>query len=169
MNKMIKSLAVIVILIGVIVAVFGKQIYGYISLFAITTLGGSIIPVGSPFMVLGGAAFGLEKVPIVIIAATGYTTGFLINYYLAKVLGKTYVKTRMSEKRYKLICSWWNRWGLLLLVAFSFVFILPAPVLALICGLFSVRLYYFIPISFAGNLFNSYLLVFLGQSMGQLF
>ena len=172
MNKSkirLSLIASIVIVIFVISGVFGHQIYKYISLFLITTLGGSIIPVGSPFIVLGGAVFGVERVPFIIIAATGYTTGFLINYYLAKFLGKSYVVERMSEERYESISRSWNRWGLLLLVAFVFIFILPAPILALFCGLFSVRLYYFIPITFAGNLFNSYIIVVLGESIGNLF
>jgi len=171
MNKLMTYLAFIILIIiftSVIFDATGRPIYAYLSLFIITTLGGSIIPVGSPLIVLGGAASGVDKIPLVLVAATGYTAGFLVNYYLAKFLGKSYVEGRISTNRYDLISGWWNRWGLLLLVAFAFVFILPAPVLAMICGLFSVRLYYFIPINFAGNLFNSYLLVFLGGSIGNL-
>ena len=158
----------VLIVIGVMLGAVGHGGSAYLSLFIITTLGGSIIPVGSPFLVLGGAASGMDKIPLVLIAATGYTTGFLINYYLAKFLGRRYVEERISTDRFELISGWWNRWGLLLLVAFAFVFILPAPILALVCGLFSVKLYYFIPINFAGNLFNSYLLVFFGRSIGDL-
>ena len=172
MNKSktcLSLVASVAIFTFIISGVFGQQIFKYISLFVITTLGGSIIPVGSPFIVLGGAVFGIERVPFVIIAATGYTTGFLINYYLAKFLGRSYVMGKMSEERYESISQLWNRWGLLLLVIFVFIFILPAPVLALFCGLFSVRLYYFIPICFAGNLFNSYIIVVLGESIGNLF
>ncbi len=171
MDKRITYLAfitLIIIFISVRFGAMGRPIYAYLSLFIITTLGGSIIPVGSPLLVLGGAASGMDEVPLVLIAATGYTAGFLVNYYLAKFLGKSYVEERISTDRYELISGWWNRWGLLLLVVFAFVFILPAPVLAMICGLFSVRLYYFIPINFAGNLFNSYLLVFLGGSIANL-
>ncbi|MDY6958477.1 MAG: VTT domain-containing protein [Halobacteriota archaeon] len=156
------------IAMGVMVGVVGHGFSAYLSLFIITTLGGSIIPVGSPFLVLGGAASGMDRIPLVLIAATGYTAGFLFNYYLAKFLGKGYVEERITTERYETISRWWNRWGLLLLVAFAFIFILPAPILALVCGLFSVRLYYFIPINFAGNLFNSYLLVFLGGGIGDL-
>ncbi|MDY6864699.1 MAG: VTT domain-containing protein [Halobacteriota archaeon] len=158
----------ILITLGVMIGVIRHGFSAYLSLFIITTLGGSIIPVGSPLLVLGGAASGMDKIPLVLIAATGYTAGFLVNYYLAKLLGRRYVEDRISTDRFELISGWWNRWGLLLLVAFAFIFILPAPILALVCGLFSVRLYYFIPINFAGNLFNSYLLVFLGGGIGDL-
>ncbi|MDY6930496.1 MAG: VTT domain-containing protein [Halobacteriota archaeon] len=161
-------IVLILVALGVISGAINREAIAYLGLFVITTLGGSIIPAGSPFLVLSGAISGMDKVPLVLVAATGYTAGFLINYYLAKFLGMRYVEERISADRFELISGWLNRWGLMVLVAFAFVFIFPAPILALVCGLFNVRLYYFIPINFAGNLFNSYIFVFLGGNIRDL-
>lgn len=115
----------------------------------------------------GGSVLGMAKIPLIIIATVGYTIGVTINYFLAKILGKSYVEKKLSKKRYEVIVRWWNKWGILLLIAFAFIPILPFNILALICGLLNVRLSYFLLINFAGDLVNSYLFVFLGEGIGR--
>lgn len=109
----------------------------------------------------------MAKISLIIIAAVGYTIGVTINYFLAKILGRSYVEKKLSKKRYEIIVRWWNKWGILLLIAFAFLPILPFNILALLCGLFNVRLSYFLLINFAGDFFNSYLFVFLGKGIGR--
>jgi membrane protein YqaA with SNARE-associated domain len=143
--------------------------YGYIGLFFISIFGGSIIPVGSPIIVISFAALGLDKLAIIVIASIGFVIGLAINYYLAEILGYNYVERHMTPKNYDDLMRWWNRWGIGLIVAFAFVPVLPTSALAIVCGIFRVNVFYVMGINFLGSLFNSALLVYLGSALEFIF
>lgn len=106
--------------------------YGYISLFIITVIGGSLIPIDIPIIVSVSAALGTAPIPLIIITAIGFIIGITINYFLAQILGKTYVEQKLSPKKYEHIAGWWDKWGLTLLIAFAFVPFLPFYALILL-------------------------------------
>ena len=143
-----------------------RSAYGHVTLFITTIIGGSIIPIGSPIIISTSAALGMAQTPLIIITTIGFTIGITINYFLAQILGKSYVERRLSAERYNRTVRWWDSWGLLLLIAFAFIPVLPFNLLALICGLFRVHFPFFLCINFAGSLFTAYLLVTFGAGVG---
>ncbi len=145
-----------------------RSAYRYASLFIVMIVGGSIIPIGSPIIISTSAALGMAQTPLIIITAIGFTIGITINYFLAQILGESYVEKKLSVEKYEHTVRWWNKWGLLLLIAFAFIPFLPFNLLALICGLFRVHFPFFLCINFTGSLFTAYLLVIFGTGMGHL-
>ena len=53
-----------------------RSAYGYIGLFIITVIGGSVIPIGIPIIVSVSAALGTAPIPLIIITAIG-SRGYL--------------------------------------------------------------------------------------------
>ena len=53
-----------------------RSVYGYISLFIITVIGGSVIPIGIPIIVSVSAALGTAPIPLIIITTIG-SRGYL--------------------------------------------------------------------------------------------
>lgn len=139
---------------------------GYIGLFFITFLGGTVIPLGSPAAVASAGLLGMPKFLVMIVSATGYTLGVTINYLLAYKLGSSYVENKISEEVFRDLVSWWNRWGMLLVITFALFPILPFDLIALLCGLFRFNFIYFILINFGGNLVNSYVFLYIGTQAG---
>ncbi|MCK4429458.1 MAG: VTT domain-containing protein [Candidatus Aenigmarchaeota archaeon] len=140
--------------------------YGYIGVFVITVLGGTFFPVGSPAVVTAAGAMGMPKLPVIFIAALGYTIGTYVNYMLAYEFGIHYVKKKIGVEVYKDLSRWWNKKALILILLFALLPMLPFNLLALLCGVFRYNIIYFLLINFGSNLLNSYLFVYLGSSAG---
>ncbi len=138
------------------------DVYNYIGLFLITFLGGTILPLGSPAAVSAAGFLGMAEIPVIIVAATGFTVGVLVNYCLAYKLGANYAKKKISPEIYEDVVLWWNKWGVLLVVVFALFPVLPFDLIALVCGVFRFNLVYFILINFFSNLLNSYIFLYLG-------
>ena len=75
-----------------------RSAYGHVTLFITTIIGGSIIPIGSPIIISTSAALGMAQTPLIIITTIGFTIGITINYFLAQILGKSYVERRLSAE-----------------------------------------------------------------------
>ena len=140
--------------------------YGYIGLFLITFLGGTVLPLGSPAAVSIAGFLGMAKIPVILVATAGSTLGILVNYFLAYKLGAEYVKKKVSPEVYEDVILWWNRWGVLLVITFALFPILPFDLIALICGIFRFNLGYFILINFLSNLINNYIFLYFGMQAG---
>jgi len=172
MKKWLPNPLILIAIISIFLVIaesglLGKSVYRYVSLFIITVIGGSIIPIGSPIIISASAASGMAQTPLIIITTIGFTVGITINYFLAQILGKSYVERKLSVKRYEHAVRWWDTWGLALLIAFAFIPFLPFNLLALVCGLFRVYFPFFLCINFAGSLSTAYLLINFGAGMGQ--
>lgn len=140
--------------------------YGYIGIFAATLIAGTIIPLASPALVAYAAGFGLEPILLVITATAGNVIGVLINYYLARLLGMAYVEKKFSGDSFRSLVGWWNRWGILLLVGFGVIPFLPFDLLSLLCGLFKMKLHWFLLISVSTRLVQFGIFVFIGSLIG---
>ncbi|MBS7607826.1 hypothetical protein KEJ52_01310, partial [Candidatus Bathyarchaeota archaeon] len=57
--------------------------YGFVGIFLATILAGTVVPLGSPALVVAAASFGLNPILLAITAAIGFTVGMTINYFLA--------------------------------------------------------------------------------------
>lgn len=142
------------------------QEYGLVGIFLATILAGTIVPLGSPALVTAAAAFGVPKIPLILVATTGFTIGMMINYGLAYRLGRRYVMNKVSAERLEETTRLWNKWGWILYVIFGLIFFLPVELLSLICGLLKTRLDYFLILSFAPRLVVFIILAFLGEQLG---
>ncbi len=140
--------------------------YGYGGVFITTLIAGTIIPLASPALVAYAASFGLEPLPLIAIATAGNTGGVVINYYLARALGMQYVEKRMSSSSFKNLEEWWNKWGTLLLIGFGVIPWLPFDLLSLLCGLFKMKIHWFLLISASTRLVQFTIFVFLGSLFG---
>jgi len=137
--------------------------YGYLGIFGATIIAGTVIPFASPALVTFAASFALDPVLLIVVATVGNTIGVLINYYLARLLGMKYLEKRMSASTFSTFEGWWSQWGVLLLVVFGVVPLLPFDLLSLLCGLFKMRLHWFLLISFSTRVVQFGIFVLLGS------
>ncbi|MEM2522438.1 MAG: VTT domain-containing protein [Candidatus Bathyarchaeia archaeon] len=140
--------------------------YGLLGIFLATILAGTIVPLGSPALVVTAASFGLHPVPLALTATAGFTIGMLTNYALACSLGRPYVMKKVGEERLEEISFLWRKWGWILYVIFGLTPVLPVELLSLFCGLLKVRLDVFMVLSFTPRLIVFILLAHFGEHLG---
>ncbi len=140
--------------------------YGLVGIFFATLLAGTVVPLGSPALVVAAALFGAPKVALVAVATTGFTLGMLVNYGLAYYLGRPYVRRKVSAEKLDDIIQVWGRWGWLLYTVFGFIPVLPVELLAFVCGLLKTRLDVFLVLSFVPRLVVFAMLAYFGDYVG---
>ena len=140
--------------------------YGLAGIFLATIIAGTIVPLGSPALVVAAAMFGVNPILLILVATTGFTIGMAINYALAYRLGRPYVSKRISSASIEQVSRAWNKWGWIIYTVFGLIPVLPVELLAFICGLLKTRLTIFIALSFIPRLIIFTLLAFFGQSAG---
>jgi membrane protein YqaA with SNARE-associated domain len=140
--------------------------YGLAGIFLATIIAGTIVPLGSPALVVAAAMFGVNPILLILVATTGFTIGMTINYALAYRLGKPYVSKKISPATIEQVSNAWNKWGWIIYTVFGLIPVLPVELLAFICGLLKTRLTIFIALSFVPRLIIFTLLAFFGQSAG---
>jgi len=147
------------------VKAFTRQ-YGILGIFLATILAGTIVPLGSPALVVAAASLGIHPIPLVVVATIGFTLGMTINYYLAYRLGRPYVARKVGAEKLEEVTVLWNRWGWILYVVFGLVPFLPVEFLALICGLLKTSIKTFIVLSFMPRLVVFAGLAYFGEAIG---
>lgn len=140
--------------------------YGLAGIFLATIIAGTIVPLGSPALVVAAAMFGVNPILLILVATTGFTIGMTINYALAYRLGRPYVSKKISAATIEQVSNAWNKWGWIIYTVFGLIPVLPVELLAFICGLLKTRLTIFIALSFVPRLIIFTLLAFFGQSAG---
>lgn len=140
--------------------------YGLIGIFLVTVLAGTVIPVGSPALVVAAASFGLNPIPLILMATTGFTLGMVINYGLAYSLGRPYVLKKVGSERLEEISNLWSRWGWIIYTIFGLIPFLPVEFLSLFCGLLKTRFDIFLALTFIPRLLVFTLLAYFGNQLG---
>lgn len=140
--------------------------YGLVGIFLATIAAGTIVPLGSPALVVAAALFGVNPFLLVFIATIGFTIGMTINYGLAYRLGRPYVEKRISTKHLEEMTYIWNKWGWIIYIIFGLIPVLPVEFLSFICGFLKTRIATFLALSFIPRLIIFAILVYFGQSVG---
>lgn len=140
--------------------------YGFVGIFFATILAGTVVPLGSPALVVTGASFGLDPVFLALTAAVGFTIGMTINYLLACRFGRPFLAKKMGAEGLEAATAIWNRRGWILYILFGAVPILPVEFLALVCGLLKTRIQTFLILSFTPRLVVFMLLAYFGEALG---
>lgn len=140
--------------------------YGFVGIFFATILAGTIVPLGSPGLVVAAALLGVPPIPLILVATLGFTLGMVINYSLALGLGRPYVMKKMSAEDLDEITGLWNKWGWIIYAIFGLIPILPVELLSFICGLLKTRLDIFLTLSFVPRLIVFTMLAYFGESLG---
>jgi membrane protein YqaA with SNARE-associated domain len=140
--------------------------YGLIGIFFATLLAGTIIPLGSPALVVAAASFGVQPIPLILVATIGFTIGMTINYGLAFSLGRPYVMKKMGTAKLEEISVLWSKWGWIIYTVFGFVPFLPVELLSLFCGLIKARIDLFLVLSFTPRLIIFTILAYFGGQIG---
>jgi len=173
-------LGAIVAVIGIIMLFFLKSInvgstwyvsdarafvanYGLVGIFLITILAGTLIPMGSPALVVAAALLGLPKIPLILASTSGFTVGMMANYAIAYYLGRPFVTKRISEGRFMEITRLWSRFGWILYTIFGLIPVLPVELLSLICGMVKARLGTFLILTFTSRLIVFTILAYFGE------
>ncbi len=141
--------------------------YGLIGIFFATILAGTVVPLGSPALVVAAASFGVQPITLVLIATFGFTIGMTINYYVAYSLGRPYVMKKVGAAKLEEISALWNRWGWIIYTVFGIVPFLPVELLSLFCGLIKTRIDLFLILSFTPRLVVFTILAYFGSQIGQ--
>ena len=140
--------------------------YGLAGIFLATIAAGTIVPLGSPALVVAAALFGVNPILLVLVASIGFTIGMAINYCLAYRLGRPYIQKKMSADHFEEITRVWNKWGWIIYTIFGLIPVLPVELLAFICGFLKTRIATFIALSFVPRLIIFAILVYFGQYVG---
>jgi membrane protein YqaA with SNARE-associated domain len=140
--------------------------YGLIGIFLATILAGTIIPLGSPALLVAASAFGVPKIPLILMATTGFTIGIMINYSLAYRLGRPFVVKRVSAKKLEEVTGLWSRWGWIIYTIFGLIPVLPVELLSFACGLLKTRPDILLVLSFFPRLVIFAVLAFFGEQVG---
>ena len=140
--------------------------YGLVGIFLATIIAGTIIPLGSPALVVAAALLGVNPVLLILVATTGFTIGMTINYALACRLGRPYVSKKIAPENVEQVSRVWNKWGWVIYTVFGLIPVLPVELLAFICGLLKTRLILFLTLSFVPRLIVFAFLTYFGQSVG---
>ncbi|MCS7135697.1 MAG: VTT domain-containing protein [Aigarchaeota archaeon] len=141
--------------------------YGLVGIFMATILAGTVVPVGSPALVVAAASFGIHPMILTIVATAGFTVGMVVNYALAYGLGRPFVVKKLGMERLEEISALWNRWGWIIYVLFGIIPVLPVEFLALFCGLIKAQFDRFLILSFIPRLIVFTLLSYFGIQLGQ--
>ena len=139
--------------------------YGLAGIFLVTVVAGTIVPLGSPALVVAASPF-VNPILLIIVATIGFTLGMLINYGLAYRLGRPYIQKRISPEHLEEIAFVWNKWGWPIYIIFGLIPVLPVELLSFICGFLKTRITVFIALSFVPRFIAFAILVYLGQYLG---
>jgi membrane protein YqaA with SNARE-associated domain len=139
--------------------------YGLAGIFLITIAAGTILPLGSPALVVAASPF-VNPILLILVATTGFTIGMTINYALAYRLGRPYIQKRIPAEHLEKITHAWNKWGWIIYTAFGLIPVLPVELLAFICGFLKTRTITFLTLSFAPRLITFTILTYFGQHIG---
>ncbi len=142
--------------------------YGIPGLFIASILGGTILPMGVPGLVVYATGFGLPLYLVVLSASAGFTIGVTFNYYLAKKYGKPFVVKRVGKERFEDMSRWWDRYGVATYLIFGLIPGLPFDLLAFICGILNMPLSTFWIISFGTRVVQFTAFAYLGSFFGKL-
>jgi membrane protein YqaA with SNARE-associated domain len=139
--------------------------YGLPGIFLVTIAAGTIVPLGSPALVVAAVLFGINPVLLVLVATLGFTIGMTINYALAYRLGRPYVQKKVSAEHFEEMTHLWNKYGWIIYIVFGLIPVLPVELLAFICGFLKSRIVTFLTLSFLPRLIMFALLVYFGQNL----
>ena len=140
--------------------------YGLPGIFLVTIAAGTIVPLGSPALVVAAALFGINPVLLVFTATLGFTIGMTINYALAYRLGRPYVQKRIPPEHFDEMTRAWNKYGWIIYTIFGLIPFLPVELLAFVCGFLKTRITTFLTLSFIPRLLIFAILVAFGQQVG---
>lgn len=139
--------------------------YGLIGIFLATILAGTVVPLGSPAIVVAAASLGVNPSHLICVSTAGFTIGMAVNYGLAYGLGRPYVMKKVGEWRLKEISALWSRWGWIIYAFFRLVPFLPVEFLSLFCGLIKARFIHFLALTFIPRFFVFAFLVYFGAML----
>ena len=122
--------------------------YGLAGIFLVTIVAGTLVPLGSPALVVAAAIFGVNPILLVLVASIGFTIGMAVNYALAYGLGRPYVTKKVSAEHLEEIVRLWNKWGWIIYTIFGLIPVLPVELLSFICGLLKTHIGIFLALSF---------------------
>jgi membrane protein YqaA with SNARE-associated domain len=139
--------------------------YGIIGVFIATIAAGTLLPLGSPALVVASSPF-LNPVLLILVATFGFTIGMTINYGLAYKFGRPYIQKRVSAEHLEEITCVWSKWGWTIYTIFGLIPVLPVELLSFICGFLKTSLTIFLALSFLPRFIIFALLVYFGQYVG---
>ena len=141
------------------------ETYGFAGIFLVTIVAGTIVPLGSPALVVAASPF-VNPVLLILVATVGFTIGMAINYVLAYKLGRPYIQKRVSSDHLEEITYVWNKWGWVIYTIFGLIPVLPVELLSFICGFLKTSVSVFLALSFIPRFIVFALLVYFGQYVG---
>ncbi|MGQ9538249.1 MAG: hypothetical protein ACUVTE_01490 [Candidatus Bathycorpusculaceae bacterium] len=75
--------------------------YGLLGVFMATIIAGTIIPLGSPALVVAAASFGINPLPLALVATVGFTLGMSINYFFSLPFWETIHYEKNGSRKWR--------------------------------------------------------------------
>ena len=141
--------------------------HGFLGIFIATILAGTILPLGSPSLIVIAASLGLHPILLALIGAIGFTIGMAINYALAYSFGKAFVIKKIGKEKLEETLNIWMNWGWPIYLIFGFIPVLPIEILSFLCGLLKIQLRTFLILTFIPRFIVFIVLAYFGEQIGQ--
>lgn len=139
----------------------GAFVYPVFILFMITS---GLTPVpDSPWVIASGAVFGWQVG--LLLSMIGNALGFVINYFLVKKLGYTWVHQKFPQV-VEMIEQFESKYGWQSILVFRMTPVLPFDWISYVCGLTKVNFWVFFTASLLGNLPGVLALTMVGAGVG---
>lgn len=135
--------------------------YGFIGMFIIAFLGGTLIPVPIEPILGAVAVLGGNKAILFLIATIlGHTLGCIISFYLARLLREPFVYKRVSKEAIKSFHDFWKKHGDITLFITALIPVLPGDIVAFVAGLSKMSAKRFVIIMLSAKTIIYILIVF---------
>ena len=108
--------------------------YGAIGLFAAMVLQAVISPIPADAVLVAAGALGMSPVEVGIYGGMGIAVGSVINYFIARAVGKRILEYYIREDLLKKVYVWFDRWGGWLVFITRLIPFLPLDVTSYVAG-----------------------------------
>jgi len=108
--------------------------YGSVGLFAAMVLQGVISPIPADAILVAAGALGMSPLEVGVFGGMGIAVSSLINYFLARAVGKRILEYYIRRDLLRRVYSWFDRWGGWLVFITRLVPFLPLDVISYVAG-----------------------------------
>ncbi len=108
--------------------------YGAIGLFAAMVLQAVISPIPADAVLVAAGALGMNPVEVGIYGGMGIAVGSMINYFIARAVGKRILEYYIREDLLRRVYVWFDKWGGWLVFITRLIPFLPLDVTSYVAG-----------------------------------
>ncbi|GEM_PF-2768057 len=118
--------------------------YGAIGLFTAMVLQAVISPIPADAILVAAGALGMSPIEVGIYGGMGIAVGSIINYFIARAVGKRILEYYIREDLLRKVYLWFDRWGGWLVFITRLIPFLPLDVTSYVAGAVGMNFFVFV-------------------------